>query len=102
MKLEGLTKFDVADYLDSEEAVAAYLTEAVQEDDADSFILALGTVARSRGMGQLARDAGLGRENLYNALAPGKQPRYETIRKLVSALGLRLSVEAAPKAEAHG
>lgn len=93
MKLDGLTKFDAAEYLESAEDIAAYLTEAMNEDDPDAFVVAIATVARSRGMSRVARDSGLGRENLYNALAPGKYPRYDTIRKLIGALGLRMSLE---------
>ena len=88
------THFDAADYLDNEETIAAYLTEALDDPDPDMFIIAVKTVARARGMTQLAKDSGLGRESLYKALSPGAKPRYETIMKVVRALGVKLHSEA--------
>ena len=88
------THFDAADYLDNEETIAAYLTEALDDPDPDMFIIAVKTVARARGMTQLAKDSGLGRESLYKALSPGAKPRYETIMKVVRALGVKLHAEA--------
>ena len=88
------THFDPADYLDNEETIAAYLTEALEDPDPDMFIIAVKTVARARGMTQLAKDSGLGRESLYKALSPGAKPRYETIMKVVRALGVKLHAEA--------
>lgn len=83
---------DVADYLDNEETISAYLTEALADPDPELFLMAVKNVARARGMTQLAKDAGLGRESLYKALAPGAKPRYDTVLKLIHALGLRLVV----------
>lgn len=85
------TQFDAADYLDSEESIAAYLTAALEDDDPDLFLTALKDVARARGMSQLAKDTGLGRESLYKALTPGAKPRYDTILRVVHALGVKLS-----------
>lgn len=85
------TQFDAADYLDSDEAVAAYLTAALEDDDPELFLTALKDVARARGMSQLAKDTGLGRESLYKALTPGAKPRYDTILRVVHALGVKLS-----------
>lgn len=87
-------KFDASRYLDSEEAIAEFLTAALEDDDPEVFVAALGEVAKARGMTQIARDAGLGRESLYKALAPGSKPRYETVRKLLEALGVKLTVSA--------
>ena len=84
------TPFDAADYLDSDESVAAYLSAALEDDDPDLFLTAVKDVARARGMTQLAKDTGLGRESLYKALAPGAKPRYDTILKVVKALGVTL------------
>ena len=89
------TPFDAADYLDNEETIAAYLTEALEDPDPDMFIIAVKTVARARGMTQLAKDTGLGRESLYKALAPGAKPRFETVMKVVRALGVKLHVDTA-------
>ena len=90
------TRFDAADYLDNEEAIAAYLNATLADDDPEQFIVALKTVARARGMTQLAQDTGLGRESLYKALAPGAKPRYDTIMKVVRALGVTLHAETIP------
>ncbi len=92
--MTNFTHFDAADYLDNEETIAAYLTEALEDPDPDMFIVAVKTVARARGMTQLAKDSGLGRESLYKALSPGAKPRYETIMKVVRALGVKLHAEA--------
>ena len=83
--------FDAADYLDDEETIAEYLTAALDDPDPDVFLIAVRDVARARGMTQLARDAGLGRESLYKALTPGAKPRYDTVLKLLHALGIKLS-----------
>ena len=83
--------FDAADYLDDEETIAEYLTAALDDPDPDVFLIAVRDVARARGMTQLARDAGLGRESLYKALTPGAKPRYDTVLKLLHALGIKLT-----------
>lgn len=88
--MRHLTRFEAADYLDSEESIAAYLSAVLEEDDPESFLIALKTIARARGMTQLSKDAGIGRESLYKALAPGAKPRYDTILKVVRALGIHL------------
>ena len=89
------TPFDAADYLDDEETIAAYLSEALEDSDPDTFLMAVRTVARARGMAQLAKDSGLGRESLYKALTPGAKPRYDTMMKVIRALGVKLHAEAA-------
>jgi probable addiction module antidote protein len=85
-------RFDVVDYLDSEEAIAEYLNISLEDPDPEVFLRAMSSVARARGIAKVAQDSGLGRESLYKALAPGAKPRYETIRKLVDALGVKLTV----------
>ncbi len=87
------TTFDSADYLDNEETIAAYLTAALEDPDPDTFLTAVKSVARARGMTQLAKDSGLGRESLYKALTPGAKPRYETVMKVIRALGVDLHAE---------
>jgi probable addiction module antidote protein len=82
--------FDAADYLDDEETIAEYLTAALENPNPDVFLAAVRNVARARGMTQLARDAGMGRESLYKALTPGAKPRYDTVLKLLQALGVKL------------
>jgi probable addiction module antidote protein len=82
--------FDAADYLDDEETIAEYLTAALENPNPDVFLAAVRDVARARGMTQLAKDAGLGRESLYKALTPGAKPRYDTVLKLLQVLGIKL------------
>jgi probable addiction module antidote protein len=86
-----LAPFDAADYLDDEETIAEYLTAALEDPNPDVFLASVRDIARARGMTQLAKDAGLGRESLYKALAPGAKPRYDTMLKLLHALGVKLS-----------
>ena len=86
-----LVPFDAARYLTDDAAVAEYMTAALETGDPDLLLLALADVARARGMAQIAKDAGLGRESLYKALAPGAKPRYETVMKVVRALGVQLT-----------
>ena len=91
---EKITDFDPAAYLDSEETIAEYLTAILEENNPDLLLSALSDVARARGMAQIAKDSGLGRESLYKALAPGAKPRFETIMKVMHALGVKLTVHA--------
>ncbi len=88
-----LLPFDAARYLNDDAAIAEYMSAVLETGDPDLLLLALGDVARARGMAQVAKDAGLGRESLYKALAPGAKPRFETVIKVARALGVRLSVE---------
>ena len=83
--------YDAARYLTDDAAVAEYMTAVLETDDVDLLLLALADVARARGMAQVAKDAGLGRESLYKALAPGAKPRFDTVLKVARALGDRLS-----------
>lgn len=90
--------FDVAEYLDNDEVVAEYLTAAMEDPNPDVFLAALGDVAKARGMAQIARETGLGRESLYKALGAGAHPRYETVKAVLGALGVKLSVVPAQPA----
>jgi len=89
---ETFSRYDTADYLKTEEDVAAYLEAVMDEagDDAALVAQALGAVARSRGMVQLAKDTGLTREGLYKALSADGNPSFGTVLKVMKALGLRL------------
>ena len=89
--------FDAADYLDSEEVIAAYLNEALGSDHPDLLLQAIADVAKARGMAKLAKDTGLGRESLYKALAPGAKPRYDTVLKVIRALGVELQMTPVPR-----
>ncbi len=90
-----LTPFDAAQYLTDDAAVAEYLTAILETGDADLLLLALADAARARGMTQVAKDACLGRESPYKALAPGAKPRYDTIMKVMRALGVQVTAKAA-------
>ncbi len=94
-----LKPFDAANYLDSDEVIAEYINAALDDDNPDVLLQAVRDVARARGMAQLARDAGMGRESLYKALTPGAKPRYDTVLKLLRALGINL--HATPIATHH-
>lgn len=91
-KVRALPTFDVADYLDSPEMLAAYLTEAFADGDPALITEALNAASRAAGMAQVASKAGIAREALYKALRPGSQPRLETIMGVVKALGFQLIV----------
>ncbi len=82
--------FDMSAHLDSPEAISEYIDQVLADGDTDELIRAIGHAARARGMSQVAQDAGLGRESLYKALAPGAKPRAETVFKVMKALGVRL------------
>ena len=82
--------WDPAQHLNSEEDMAAYLEAALEENDPNLVAAALGDIARAKGMTQVAREAGLGRESLYKALSPNGNPEFATILRVISVLGLRL------------
>jgi probable addiction module antidote protein len=90
------TPFDAAEFLDSPEAIAEYLTEAFSDGDAAFISRAIGTAARAHGMAEVAREAGLSRENLYRSLNGETRPEFDTVLRVLDALGLKL--EAKPKA----
>jgi probable addiction module antidote protein len=86
--------FDPADYLDNDTVIAEYLSAAIEDPNPAVFLAALGDVAKARGMAQVAKDSGLGRESLYKALSTGAHPRYETISAVLRALGVKLAIVA--------
>ena len=89
------TSWDPAEHLNTEEDMAAYLEAALEEGDSNLIAAALGDIARAKGMSQVARESGLGRESLYKALSPAGNPEFATILKVVAALGLQLHVSPA-------
>lgn len=93
--------FDPANYLNSEEAITAYMMEALDSNDTGFIADALGVVARARGMTQVARDAGLSRESLYRALSPEGNPELSTLLRVLTALGLRLAIRPAKEEPAE-
>jgi len=90
------TRYDIAEHLRTPEEMAAYLEACMEAANGDaSFIAkALGDIARAKGMSQVARDAGLSRESLYKALSGDRAPSFDTILKVVGALGIKLHAEA--------
>lgn len=91
------TRYDVAEHLRTPEEMAAYLEACIEEANGDATFVAkvLGDIARAKGMAQVARDAGLSRESLYKALSGDRSPGFDTILKVVDALGLKLHARAA-------
>jgi len=95
------TPYDVAEHLRTPEEMAAYLEACIKEADGDAAFIAkaLGDIARAQGMTQVARDSGLSRESLYRALSGERSPSFDTILKVVSALGLQLNASVRREAE---
>lgn len=89
-------EFDEAEFLETDEDMAAYVTEALATGDAALITHALGTIARARGMTKIARETGLSRESLYRALSADGNPEFITVLKIMEALGLRLTAERVP------
>lgn len=93
-KTEKLIPFDLTAMLDNDEAINEYLSQVLEDGDADEIIRALGYIAKAKGVSLVAAQAGLGRESLYKALSPGSKPRFDTIMKVIKALGVKLHAEA--------
>jgi probable addiction module antidote protein len=91
IKISELPVFDAAEHLKDEADIAAYLTVVLEENDPAALADALGTVARARGMTEVAKASGITREALYKALRPNSQPRFDTIQRVCTALGVRLT-----------
>ena len=96
MSKTTITRYDVAEHLRTPEEMAEYLEACLEEADGDAACIAkaLGDIARAKGMAQVAKDAGLSRESLYKALSGERSPDFDTILKVVGALGLKLHAEA--------
>ena len=90
VKASDLPEFDITEHLDSEQAIAEYITIVLEENDPAALADALGSVARARGMTDIAKASGITREALYKALRPNASPRFETVSKVCAALGVRL------------
>lgn len=94
VKTVRLAPFDASEYLDNEEVIAEYLAAALEDPNPDVFLRAVANVAKARGISAVAEASGLGRESLYKALAPGAKIRYETVRKVLDSLGVKLTIAA--------
>ena len=93
IKISELPDFDMAQYLKSEEDIAAYLSMVIADGDTSELAYALGVAAKARGMSEVAKKAGITREALYRALRPNASPRFDTINKVCQALGVRIEVK---------
>ena len=98
MAIGATRSWDAADHLETQEDVVAYLEAAFEDGDPALIAAALGDIARAKGMSQIAREAGLGRESLYKALSPEGNPEFATIMKVIAALGLQLHASPAQSA----
>jgi probable addiction module antidote protein len=92
IKIKDLSKFDVVDYLGTEKDIAAYLSAVLEDGDPALFVAAIGDIAKAKGMSEIAKKSGVTRESLYRALKIEARPRFETVAKVVHALGMRLTV----------
>ena len=87
-----LKAFDASEYLTDNETIAEYLNAAIETGDQEILLSAIGDIAKATGMQTIARASGLGRESLYKALAPGAKPRFETVFKVLNALGVTVTI----------
>ena len=95
ISIADLPDFDFSEHLDSEQAMAEYLTVILEENDPALLAAALGDIARARGMSEIAKASGITREALYKALRPDAQPRFDTINRVCAALGVKLVAQVA-------
>ena len=93
LKKVTFAKWDPAEYIDTKEAVIAFLVGALEENDPDFLLRTMGDIARSKGMTQIAKEMNLSRKGLYKSLAPDGNPSFRTVFKLLDILGLRLKIE---------
>ena len=87
------TKFDIADYLDSEEMIAEYLNTVLEDGDSSDLVVAIGHIAKSIGMSKIAEKTGMSRTSLYKALSEGAKPQFDTIMKVLKAIGGQIKVK---------
>ena len=95
MTTKEVTKFDIAQYLDDDAMIAEYLNTVLEDGDTDDIITALGHVAKARGMSKIAEETGLSRPSLYKALSHGSKPQFETVLKVLRAVGGTLNIRTA-------
>ncbi len=93
--MKKITKFDIAEYLDNDEMIKEYLNTVLEEGDSNDIVTALGYVAKALGMSKIAEETGLSRPSLYKALSEGAKPQFETILKVLRAVGGNLNLKPA-------
>lgn len=82
--------FDISNYLDSKEVIAEYLSQVLEDGDMDELLNAIGYIVKAKGMTQVSKDTGLGRESLYKTFAKGSKPKFETVVKVLNSFGIKL------------
>ena len=92
-KLE-MTNFDVSQYLDNKEVIAEYLSQILADGNIDELLIALGNIAKAKGMTQIAKDTGLGRESLYKTFNLKSKPKFDTIMKVINSFGVKIQISA--------
>ncbi len=92
--MTNTTTFDVSQYLDSKEMIAEYLSQVLKDGDMNELLNAIGNIAKAKGMSQIAKDTGLGRESLYKTFSSDAKPRFETIMKVLDSFGVKLQASA--------
>jgi len=95
MNMKKITKFDIAEYLDNDEMIKEYLNTVLEEGDSNDIVTALGYIAKALGMSKIAAETGLSRPSLYKALSEGAKPQFETILKVLRAVGGNLNLKTA-------
>lgn len=85
-----LTDFDISQYLDNKEVIAEYLTQVLEDGDIDELMVAIGNIAKAKGLSQISKDSGLGRESLYKTFNKGTKPRFDTVIRVLNSLGIHL------------
>ena len=95
MNMKKITKFDIAEYLDNDEMIKEYLNTVLEEGDSNDIVTALGYIAKALGMSKIAEETGLSRPSLYKALSEGAKPQFETILKVLRAVGGNLNLKPA-------
>lgn len=94
MSKPELTNFDIAEYLDDKKVIAEYLSQILADGDMDELLEAIGHIAKAKGMSQIAKDTGLGRESLYKTFHQGSKPKFDTIVKVLNSFGVKMQVSA--------
>ncbi len=92
-KLE-ITNFDVAQYLDDKDVIAEYLSQILDDGNIDELLIALGNIAKAKGMTQIAKDTGLCRESLYKTFNPKSKPKFDTIMKVMDSFGVKIQISS--------
>jgi probable addiction module antidote protein len=92
---QEIADFDISQYLDSKEMIAEYLSQVLADGDNDELFEAIGNIAKAKGMTQISKDTGLGRESLYKTFHAGAKPRFETVMRVLNSFGVKLQATSA-------